>query len=254
MNMYWVYELPNWLFGILTVLAFVAIGLVGLYPTRGWIRRVHAGEHSHNDIVGFYMAGVTVLYAVSVGLLAIGAWATYSEVQGKTDHEAAVLAGLYRDISVYPEPERSIMLCSPIILYDYPKIAPESEGDFFDGTEMDEMLTLRVLTLTDAEKQEMLNGDPRARRILERTEALTSDAMLKAHGDWMDMGGCDEQKEPKPDTFEAWGRSPSNPVSGWYGLKSGLRGRFGVYVPPVLEVLGLAEVEHEPRNNRMRAI
>ncbi len=80
------------------------------------------------------------------------------------------------------EPERSIMLCSPIILYDYPKIAPESEGDFFDGAEMDEMLTLRVLTLTDAEKQEMRNGDPRARRILERTEALTSDAMLKAHG------------------------------------------------------------------------
>jgi hypothetical protein len=80
------------------------------------------------------------------------------------------------------EPERSIMLCSPIILYDYPKIAPESEGDFFDGTEMDEMLTLRVLTLTDAEKLEMQNGDPRARRILERTEALTSDAMLKAHG------------------------------------------------------------------------
>jgi hypothetical protein len=80
------------------------------------------------------------------------------------------------------EPERSIMLCSPIILYDYPKIAPESEGDFFDGTEMDEMLTLRVLTLTDAEKQEMQNGDPRARRILERTEALTSDAMLRAHG------------------------------------------------------------------------
>jgi hypothetical protein len=80
------------------------------------------------------------------------------------------------------EPDRSIMFCSPIILYDYPKIAPESEGDFFDGTEMDEMLTLRVLTLTDAEKQEMRNGDPRARKILERTEALTSDAMLKAHG------------------------------------------------------------------------
>ena len=80
------------------------------------------------------------------------------------------------------EPDRSLLLCSPIILYDYPRIAPESEGDFFDGTEMDEMLTLRVLTLTDAEKQEMLQGDPRARRILERTEALTSDAMLKAHG------------------------------------------------------------------------
>jgi hypothetical protein len=80
------------------------------------------------------------------------------------------------------EPDRSIVFCSPIILYDYPKIAPESAGDFFDGTEMDEMLTLRVLTLTDAEKLEMQNGDPRARRILERTEALTSDAMLKAHG------------------------------------------------------------------------
>jgi hypothetical protein len=80
------------------------------------------------------------------------------------------------------EPDRSMMLCSPIILYDYPKIAPESAGDFFDGTEMDEMLTLRVLTLTEAEKQEMRNGDPRARRILERTEAMTDDAMLKAHG------------------------------------------------------------------------
>lgn len=80
------------------------------------------------------------------------------------------------------EPSRSIMLCSPIILYDYPKVAPESAGDFFDGTEMDEMLTLRVLTLTDEEKQEMRNSDPRARKILERTEALTAESMLKAHG------------------------------------------------------------------------
>jgi hypothetical protein len=90
------------------------------------------------------------------------------------------------------EPDRSVMFCSPIILYDYPKIAPESEGDFFDGTEMDEMLTLRVLTLTDAEKREMQNGDPRARRILERTEALTSEAMLKAHGvirSWREIRG-----------------------------------------------------------------
>ena len=85
-------------------------------------------------------------------------------------------------VLVGEEPDRNMMLCSPIILYDYPKIAPESEGDFFDGTEMDEMLTLRVLTLTDAEKQEMRNGDPRARKILERTEGLTSDALLKAHG------------------------------------------------------------------------
>jgi hypothetical protein len=80
------------------------------------------------------------------------------------------------------EPERSILLLSPIIMYDYPKTSPESAGDFFDGTEMDEMLTLRVLTLTDAEKDEMRRGDPRARRILERTEALTGEEMLKAHG------------------------------------------------------------------------
>ena len=92
-----------------------------------------------------------------------------------------------RNSGVFPvlageEPDRSILLCSPIILYDYPKIAPESVGDFFDGTEMDEMLTLRVLTLTDAEKQEMRDGDPRVRRILERTEALTAESMLSAHG------------------------------------------------------------------------
>lgn len=79
-------------------------------------------------------------------------------------------------------------------------------------------------------------------------------AMLKAHGDWMELGSADEQKDAKPGTVEAWGRSPDNPVGGWYGLKKGLRGRFGMYVPPLMERLGLAEVEHEARNNRMRAI
>ncbi|MBX3071849.1 MAG: hypothetical protein KF883_15195 [Thermomicrobiales bacterium] len=78
-------------------------------------------------------------------------------------------------------------------------------------------------------------------------------AMLKAHGDWMELGSADEQKLAKEGTVEAWGRSPENPVGGWYGLKKGLRGRFGMYVPPLLEELGLAEVEHNPRNNRMRA-
>ena len=78
-------------------------------------------------------------------------------------------------------------------------------------------------------------------------------AMLTARGDWMPLGSADEQKEPKPDTVEAWGRSADNPVGGWYGLKKGLRGRFGMYLPPVLEALGLAEVEHQPRDNRMRA-
>ena len=78
-------------------------------------------------------------------------------------------------------------------------------------------------------------------------------AMLKKHGGWMDLGGADEQKPAADGTVEAWGRSESNPVGGWYGMKKGLRGRFGMYVPPVLEILGLAEVEHNAKNNRMRA-
>ncbi len=80
------------------------------------------------------------------------------------------------------------------------------------------------------------------------------EAMLRAHGDWMELGSADEQKPTRPGTVEAWARSADNPVGGWYGLKKGLRGRFGMYIPPLMERLGLAEVEHQPRNNRMRAV
>ena len=76
---------------------------------------------------------------------------------------------------------------------------------------------------------------------------------LRMQGGWVSLGGADEQKPTPEGSVEAWGRSPDNPVGGWYGLKKGLRGRFGVYLPPLLEGLGLAEVTHEPRNNRMRA-
>jgi hypothetical protein len=79
-------------------------------------------------------------------------------------------------------------------------------------------------------------------------------AMLRSHGDWMPLGSADEQKPAGEGTVEAWARSADNPVGGWYGLKKGLRGRFANYVPPVLEELGRAEVEHNPRNNRMRAL
>ena len=78
-------------------------------------------------------------------------------------------------------------------------------------------------------------------------------AMLRNHGDWIELGSADEQKPVKEGTVEAWGRSPRNPVGGWYGLKKGLRGRFAMYVPPVMEALGMADVEHNPKNNRMRA-
>jgi len=78
--------------------------------------------------------------------------------------------------------------------------------------------------------------------------------MLKKHGDWMPMGSKDEQKEAAEGTVEAWARSPQNPVGGWYGLRKGYRGRFANYIPPLMEHLGLAELEHNARNNRMRAI
>ncbi len=77
--------------------------------------------------------------------------------------------------------------------------------------------------------------------------------MLKKHGEWMELGSADEQKPAKEGTVEAWGRSTKNPVGGWYGLKKGLRGRFGMYIPPLMEALGLAELTHEAKGNKMRA-
>jgi len=78
-------------------------------------------------------------------------------------------------------------------------------------------------------------------------------AWLQAQDDWVDLGAADENKPAADGTVEAWGRSESNPVGGWYGLRKGYRGRFGMYVPPLLEALGLAELTHEPRNNKVRA-
>jgi hypothetical protein len=78
-------------------------------------------------------------------------------------------------------------------------------------------------------------------------------AMLTANGDWVELGGADEQRPAKDGTVEAWARSPRNPIGGWYGLKKGLRGRFGVYIPPLMETLGLCELEHNAKGNRMRA-
>lgn len=79
-------------------------------------------------------------------------------------------------------------------------------------------------------------------------------AWLVAQGDWVALGAADENKPAPDDTVEAWGRSSCNPVGGWYGLRKGYRGRFGMYLPPLLEALGLAEVTHDPRNNKMRGL
>ena len=92
--------------------------------------------------------------------------------------------------------------------------------------------------------------------VLKYQLRLVSDlhAMLADHGDWMQLGSADEQKPAKEGNVEAWARAESNPVGGWYGIKKGYRGRVGMYLPPLMEALGLAEVEHNPRNNRMRAL
>jgi hypothetical protein len=107
MNMYWVYDLPNWLFGALTIALTEVIALGGMYATRKWVRRIHGGEHSHNEVVGFYLGAVCVFYGITLGLLAVGTWQTYSDVETRVGEEAAAVGVLYRDVSIFPEPNRS---------------------------------------------------------------------------------------------------------------------------------------------------
>jgi len=110
------------------------------------------------------------------------------------------LANDCRNVGTYPvlvgdEGQRKLILSSPIILYDYPKVAPESAGNLFDGTEIDEILTLRILTLTDEEKQQVRQTDERARKILDRTESLTPEQMAKLHGGYRNLKAVREQKQ-----------------------------------------------------------
>lgn len=110
MTMYWVYDLPNWLFGLLCIAAFMLFGLAGLYVSRGFVRRIHREDHSHNDIVSYYLAAVTIFYGITLGLLSIGTWTSYNAIQDKVDREAQDLGSLYRDSTSYPEPLRTALL------------------------------------------------------------------------------------------------------------------------------------------------
>jgi hypothetical protein len=108
------------------------------------------------------------------------------------DESLSELASSCQNVGAWPvlvgaPGERDTMLASPVILYDYPQIAPESPGDLFDGTEIDEILALRIMTMTDDEKREMRNSDARARKILERTESLPMENLLKLHGTLREM-------------------------------------------------------------------
>ena len=105
--MYWVYDLPNWLFGVLTVLVFCAFGIGGMIITRRWVPSLHQSEVPHNDIVGFYFSGITVFYGITLGLLMVNVSTNFSEAQQKVDREASCLAAFYRDLSNFPERSRS---------------------------------------------------------------------------------------------------------------------------------------------------
>ena len=107
MTLYWLYDLPSWLFAAVVISFFVAIGVGGLRLTRGWVKRIHQVDHSHNDIVGYFLAALTVFYGITLGLVAIGTWETFSAVGEKVDAEAQVVASLYRDVGGYREPWRA---------------------------------------------------------------------------------------------------------------------------------------------------
>jgi hypothetical protein len=106
-DLHWLYNLSNFLLGILIVSFFTLIGIAGLLLTREWIRRLHRIDHSHNDIVGFYLAAITVFYGITIGLVAIGTWDTYSDAQNRVDHEAVAVGVLYRDVGAFPDPVRA---------------------------------------------------------------------------------------------------------------------------------------------------
>jgi hypothetical protein len=107
MDLHWLYDLPSALLAALILGFFMVIGIIGLLLTRAWIKRLHRIDHSHNDIVGFYLAAITVYYGITLGLVAVGTWQTYSDVQNRVEHEAAALGAIYRDISAFPDPYRT---------------------------------------------------------------------------------------------------------------------------------------------------
>lgn len=108
-NLYWLYDLPNWIFGVLVILFFMLFGVCGLFTTRKWVRRQHKQDHSHNDIVSYFLAAITVFYGITLGLLAIATWTNFSNTQDKVDREAQIVASLYRDVNSFPDPVRTTL-------------------------------------------------------------------------------------------------------------------------------------------------
>ena len=142
MTMYWLYDLPTWLFGLISISFFNVLAVIGLFATRKWVRRQHLVNHSHNDIVSYFLAAVTVFYGITLGLLAVGAWTNYSQVESRVDTEAQGVASMYRDVCAYPEPTRDLLrqdlrdYVRNVVEVSWPQqrqgIIPENAGAYID--------------------------------------------------------------------------------------------------------------------------
>ncbi len=145
--MYWIYDIPNWTLGVVCIAAFVAFGLLGLHTTRDLVRRVHREDHSHNDIVGYYLAAVTVFYGVTLGLVAVGTWNNYLGVQDKVDKEAQDVASLYRAVSGFPQPQSTVLVSDlrayvrEVIDHSWPEqrrgVVPRNSAPYMDRLALD---------------------------------------------------------------------------------------------------------------------
>lgn len=184
-NLYWLYNLPNWLFGTIIIAFFSVFGLVGLFTTRGWVRRQHQENHSHNDIVSYYLAAITVFYGITLGLLAVATWTSYSATEDKVDNEAQVLASLYRDVNSLPEPFRSKLdgdlrdYTHMVIYVSWPLqrqgIVPSSTDGMLDVFQADLLAfepTSERAKIVDAESYKQFNLLVEARRA--RLESVTT--------------------------------------------------------------------------------
>lgn len=109
MNLYWVYDLPTWLFAVLTIAVTIVVGLIGLFATRKWVRSIHGSQYSHNEVVGYYLGAVCVFYGITLGLLAVATWQNYNDVDTRVGEEAAAVGVLFRDCSGFPEPARAVL-------------------------------------------------------------------------------------------------------------------------------------------------
>ena len=149
MNAYWLYDLPHWLFAAIVVVLFVTLSLGGVFATKTWVRKLHLTDHSHNDIVGYFLAFVTVVYGITLGLVAVGTWDNYATVQAQTDGEAQIVASMYRDAGAYDDPQRTQLrqdlktYLKEVVTQDWPQqrrgIVPSASGPILDQFETDLM-------------------------------------------------------------------------------------------------------------------